>query len=329
MATKELAEFVAGALPSQLHLRDPILPADRLRRPFAARSNGRSNCQRVWIALSITNSLACIPWEAPMTLPPTDPTDPDPDPDLDLMLAGAEELSEEELAGLAEPADEDLAKLDERLDEEIARLRDPDARADWYADPDDDYAAESTPLFGGGFAEGGVLDGLEPGPALAGFSQGAVDEGLTRLSDDELVGVLRASWRLSAWQAGVELAAVAELDHRRARAAERPGSSLADEHVAAELAAALVLTGRSADALLGLARDLARLPAVRKALLEGRIDRARAVVFAAELAGLGDIAAAAVAMGFAGIAGSMTTGQLRAARSEEHTSELQSHHEIV
>ncbi len=244
-----------------------------------------------------------------MTLPPTDPTDPD----LDLMLAGAEELSEEELAGLAEPADEDLAKLDERLDEEIARLRDPDARADWYADPDDDYAAESTPLFGGGFAEGGVLDGLGPGPALAGFSQGAVDEGLGGLSDDELVGVLRASWRLSAWQAGVELAAVAELDHRRVRAAERPGSSLADDHVAAELAAALVLTGRSADALLGLARDLARLPAVRKALLEGRIDRARAVVFAAELAGLGDIAAAAVAMGFAGIAGSMTTGQLRAA----------------
>jgi len=240
------------------------------------------------------------------------------------MLAGAEELSEEELAGLAEPADgelaglaepaeEDLAKLDEWLDEEIARLRDPDARADWYADPDDDYAAESTPLFGGGFAEGGVLDGLGPGPALAGFSQGAVDEGLGGLSDDELVGVLRASGRLSAWQAGVELAAVAELDHRRVRAAERPGSSLVDDHVAAELAAALVLTGRSADALLGLARDVARLPAVRKALLAGRIDRARAVVFAAELAGLGDIAAAAVAMGFAGIAGSMTTGQLRAA----------------
>src|SRR5258707_12657124 len=170
--------------------------------PPPARSNGRSNCQRVWVALSITNSLACIPWEAPMTLPPADPTDPD----LDLMLAGAEELSEEELAGLAEPADgelaglaepadEDLAKLDERLDEEIARLRDPDARADWDADPDDDDAAESAPLFGGGFAEGGVLDGLGPGPALAGFSQGALDEGLGGLSDDELVGVLRAAWR--------------------------------------------------------------------------------------------------------------------------------------
>ena len=36
-------------------------------------------------------------------------------------------------------------------------------------------------------------------------------------------------------------------------------------------------------------------------------------IFAGELAGLGDIAAAAAAAGFAGLAGSMTTGQLRAA----------------
>src|SRR5258706_16288851 len=75
--------------------------------PPPARSNGRSDCQRVWVALSITNSLACIPWEAPMTLPPTDP----PDPDLDLMLAGAEELSEEGFAGRAAPADGQLAGL--------------------------------------------------------------------------------------------------------------------------------------------------------------------------------------------------------------------------
>src|SRR5258706_2041122 len=86
--------------------------------PPPARSNGRSNCQRVWVALSITNSLACIPWEAPMTLPPTDP----PDPDLDLMLAGVEELSEEELAGLAEPADGELAGLAEPADEALAVL---------------------------------------------------------------------------------------------------------------------------------------------------------------------------------------------------------------
>ena len=99
---------------------------------------------------------------------------------------------------------------------------------------------------------------------------------------------------------------MAELDARRARAAGRV-SSAADEQVSSELAAALVLTGRSAGALLGLARDLARLPSVRRGLLAGTIDRARAVVFAAELAGLGDVAAAAAAAAFAGEAGSLST----------------------
>ncbi len=111
----------------------------------------------------------------------------------------------------------------------------------------------------------------------------------------------------------MELAAVAELDARRLRAAARPGWSRVSEHVSEELAAALVLTGRSADSLLGLARNLARLPAVLRALLAGRIDRARAMVFAAELSGLSDLAAAAVAMAYLAQAGSMTTSQLRAA----------------
>src|SRR5262249_41997142 len=75
----------------------------------------------------------------------------------------------------------------------------------------------------------------------------------------------------------------------------------------------LALTSRSADELLGLARELARLPGVLTALLAGQIDRARAAVFAAELAQLSDALAAAVAMALTGPAGSMTTGQLRAA----------------
>lgn len=92
-----------------------------------------------------------------------------------------------------------------------------------------------------------------------------------------------------------------------------PSWSRISEHVSSELAAALTLTGRSADALLGLSRELARIPTVLAALLSGRIDRARAVVFASELSGLGDVAAAAVAAAFCGVAGSMTTGQLRTA----------------
>jgi Domain of unknown function (DUF222) len=60
---------------------------------------------------------------------------------------------------------------------------------------------------------------------------------------------------------------------------------------------------------MGLARDLARLPAIRKALLEGTIDLARARIFADELASLSDDAAAARLIGRAG---SMTTSCLRA-----------------
>src|SRR5262249_10213580 len=164
-------------------------------------------------------------------------------------LAGLVEPTDEELAGLVEPTDEELAVLDERLAGELARLwADPDAALrDGCADAGvgDDLPGEVTALFGGGFADGGMLDQLGPGPALAGFSQGALDEGLGALSDDELVGLLRASRRLAAWQDGVEVAAVAELDARRARAAARV-SSAADEQVSSELAAALVLTGRSA-----------------------------------------------------------------------------------
>jgi len=205
-----------------------------------------------------------------------------------------------------EPSDEDLAG---------AWTDRPADCADWIGDRDaglDDGRRGGVPVFGRGFAEGGVLDRLGPGAALAGFSQGVLDEGLGGLSDDELVGVLRASRRLAAWQDGVEIAAVAELDARRARAAARV-SSVTDGQVSGELAAALVLTGRSAECLLGLARDLARLPAVRGGLLAGTIDRARARVFAEEVAGLGDVAAAAVAAAFTAEAGSLTTGQLRAA----------------
>ena len=211
------------------------------------------------------------------------------------------------------------------LDPDIAGL-DPDALAGRDApseaelageypldDDGDDHAFLAAVAAGRGaaFAGGGPLEALVPGGALAGFSQHALDDGLGVLSDDAIVGLLHVSRRLSAWQSGIELAAVAELDSRRLRESRRPGWSAVSEHIAAELAAALTLTGRSADCLLGLARDLARLPAVRRALLAGTIDRARAAVFAAELSALGDCAANAAANAVLPGAPAMTTGQLR------------------
>ncbi len=148
---------------------------------------------------------------------------------------------------------------------------------------------------------------------LAGFVQDAAESGLRQLSDDELIGFLCAARRLSSWQAAMEFTAVAELDARRRAQATAPASSRASEHVSEELAAALTLTARSADALLSLARELARLPAVLAALAAGRIDRGRAAVFAGELGVLGDVAAAAVSAAFGAEAARMTTGQLRAA----------------
>ena len=175
-----------------------------------------------------------------------------------------------------------------------------------------DVAPPGPQAVGPGFADDGPHDAMPPGRVLAALADQVMEDGLGCLSDDELVGVLRASRRLAAWQDGIEMSAIAELDARRMRSAARRASSRANDQVSAELAAALTLTSRSAEALLGLSRDLARLPAVRRALLEGRIDLTRARIFAEELAGLGDVAAAAVAMGFADIGGAFTTGQLRA-----------------
>jgi len=64
----------------------------------------------------------------------------------------------------------------------------PAGCADWIGERDaglDDGPGGAVPVLRAGFAEGGVLDRLGPGPALAGFAQGVLDEGLGGLSDDE------------------------------------------------------------------------------------------------------------------------------------------------
>jgi hypothetical protein len=160
---------------------------------------------------------------------------------------------------------------------------------------------------GTGFAAGGPLDVILPGPDLAWHLGQARQRGLAALADDELIGVLASARRVGSWQAELELAAVAELDTRRAGSDGRDG-----EHVAEELAAALTLTGRSADGLLELSRRLDRLPQTTALLASGVIDRSRAAVIADQLSLLGDADAAAVEDRIAPRAGGLTTGQLRA-----------------
>jgi hypothetical protein len=211
----------------------------------------------------------------------------------------------------------------------------PDGVEAWLADlPDpvrnaylDSVAAQSPPAApeaiaagflhrdggrGRGFAAGGLLDVMEPGAVLAGFAGDAWADGLDRLTDDELVGVLCAWRRLASWSAAGEIAAVSTLARRRAAESAGAGQQRLADHVDGEIAAALTLTGRSADRLLELAAGLARLPGTSAALATGQIDWPRAIVITDEVASLGRADAAAVEARILGDAPGQTTGQLRA-----------------
>ncbi|HEV2374297.1 MAG TPA: DUF222 domain-containing protein [Streptosporangiaceae bacterium] len=154
-------------------------------------------------------------------------------------------------------------------------------------------------------------DLIPPGPGLAGDVWQA---GLERLSDDELIGVLRAGRRLASWAAAMELAVAGDLARRRL-AEEEAGETGAAEHITDEVAAALTLTGRAADRVVNLALDLSELPATAAALASGEIDLPRAWVIADETSSLAPARRSAVEQAILACAGTQTTTELhRAAR---------------
>ena len=161
-----------------------------------------------------------------------------------------------------------------------------------------------------GFEAGGPADVMAPCSVLAELTGQVVEAGVGRLTDDELVGVLRAARRVASWQQTVELAAVAELAERRAAEPSGQGPQPA-EQVSDEVAAALTLTSRAADAEVALATGVSRLEAVGAALRRGEIDLARASVFVEELAGLDCLQASVLADRHVFGAGGRTTAQLR------------------
>ena len=163
-----------------------------------------------------------------------------------------------------------------------------------------------------GFAADGDADLLSPGAALAGLAGQARAAGLSRLTDDELAGVIRAGRRLSSWASAVELAAVSDLMRRREQQ-ETAGDRHAAEHVDAEIAALLTLTGRGAGRVLDLAIALRRLPLTARALEAGVVDLPRVGVIADETTGLDDDHAAAVEQHILVRAPGQTTSQVRAA----------------
>jgi Domain of unknown function (DUF222) len=171
---------------------------------------------------------------------------------------------------------------------------------------------------GAGFAEGGPLDALAAGMPLAGFADGAHAR-LAVLTDDELIGVLRAWRRQASWAQARELAAVAELARRRPAEGTPPAAApggfpaAISEFTADEVAMALTLTGRAAGAELDLALDLAARPTTAAALEAGEIDLPRVKILVSLLGPLAAAHADAVEAQILPRAGQMTTGQLRAA----------------
>lgn len=201
----------------------------------------------------------------------------------------------------------------------------PDVRADFLAGPwtGDGEAIPAGFLHhlragprGVGFAAGGVLDEMAPGAWLGEAITTAAADGNDKLGESELIGVLCAWRRMSSWAAAGETAAVMEFVRRRRAQSQEPDTSRLAEHINDELAAALTLTGRSADRLISMSSGFARLADVHAALQRGHIDWAKACLYVSELANLADDDVAreiaSRLLGRAG-AGGWTTGQLRAA----------------
>jgi hypothetical protein len=170
---------------------------------------------------------------------------------------------------------------------------------------------------GPGFADGGPLDMLPAGTALAAFTDQGYEE-LDTLDDDSLIGVLRAWRRLTSWAQARELAVTNALARRRP--ADRYPPAGPDEvpvHVSpyldAEIATALTLTPLSGKAAVELAQAFARRPATWAVLEQGWLDLPRARLIVELTATLDDEHAAAVEAAVLPGAPDMTTGQLRRA----------------
>jgi len=93
--------------------------------------------------------------------------------DLDERLAEVDEPTELELAGMCP---DPLADPPEDWDQSLAGLSAEEL--DEILGPGEPLGAQ--PLNGAGFAEGGVLDTLNPGPVLAGFAGDVLQDGLGR-----------------------------------------------------------------------------------------------------------------------------------------------------
>jgi hypothetical protein len=154
-----------------------------------------------------------------------------------------------------------------------------------------------------------------PGPQLAICLSGG-KERLADLTDDELLQVAAAARRQTSWAQARELAAIAELTQRRARAEadDDPDHRIlsARDSVTEEVAAALAITGNASAALVHLAEQLTGPLADTGAALEaGRLDLAKARVISDLTDSLPEQITQRVQAAALEKASTQTTGQLR------------------
>jgi hypothetical protein len=154
------------------------------------------------------------------------------------------------------------------------------------------------------------LESIPPGPKL-GAALAALD--WDRLSDHDLVRVLRAQERQVAHYKAGSLWTMNQIVHRYENLAEDDAvlAGEAAKGAAAEIGAALRLTRRSSEVETSLAVALnQRLPQVWTALLRGQIDLRRAMAIADNTLHIDTAAAQQVATTVLPDAGMLTTGQL-------------------
>jgi hypothetical protein len=127
------------------------------------------------------------------------------------------------------------------------------------------------------FAQEGESDSMPPGPLLASVVHalaGDDGEGLTALSDDQLLGIISATRRMESRIARTQLAAIREFAARRpANPAGRGGGGpRSRDFTADEIGYELHLTAQSAAGQIAYATALAgRLPATFAALAAGQL----------------------------------------------------------
>ncbi len=148
------------------------------------------------------------------------------------------------------------------------------------------------------FGQDQAADTLRPGAVLAALNAQAVAE-RDSLTDDQLIGALRAALRLANHAAWQQTVVIAEFARRRqaqfedAKARGVPVGCRAGEYPGEELAIELVETGACVGARIDAAADLTtRLPRTLAGMADGTIDLTRAATIAAYTRGLTDANAA-------------------------------------